>query len=71
MEDSAMFTAEFIVGLWFLPVILFIIVPLIMLSAWSLYQLVGMINEKAEALRRSAKQASGKGYAPLQIRPAV
>lgn len=66
-----MFTAEFIVGLWFLPVILFIIVPLIMLSAWSLYQLVGKIKEKAEAMRRLARQASGDGYAPLQARPAV
>jgi ABC-type spermidine/putrescine transport system permease subunit II len=36
-------TSELIVGLWFLPVTVFILIPLFMLVAWSLAKLSGRI----------------------------
>ncbi|MEE4242688.1 MAG: hypothetical protein V2I36_14570 [Desulfopila sp.] len=46
-----MFTlADVIVGFWFLPVTLFIIIPLLMLCAWLLFRFVRLpkLSEKRE-----------------------
>jgi len=52
-----MLTAEMIVGLWFVPVVLFIIIPLSILCLWSVHKLMRKITDRIEQTHRSVKEA--------------
>ena len=65
-----MLTSEFIVGLWFFPIVMFVCIPLAMLSAWLLYQFLGAIYGKIRLVRKSAGHATKDGYTPLQTNQA-
>lgn len=41
-----MFISEFIVGLWFVPVVLFVVIPLSLLCAWSVHLVLRKVGEK-------------------------
>lgn len=67
-----MFISEFIVSLWFVPVVLFIAIPLTVLCVWSVHQLLRKITERIEQAHVSAKAA--RNETPIQSfrpRPAV
>ena len=62
-----MLISEFIVGLWFVPVVLFIVTPLTVLCAWSVHQLLRIVGEKIEGAVRSAadrRRASAPSFRP-------
>lgn len=59
-----MFNAEMIVGLWFMPVVLFIIVPLSILSVWTLHQSLRKLTDKIGLLNKSLEGAGED--APVQ-----
>ncbi len=55
-EEKIMLTlSEGIVGLWFVPVVLCILVPLAMLCAWSVMKLFKKTGSKIERIEESAK----------------
>ncbi len=55
-KEAAMFTlSEGIVGLWLVPVVLCILVPLAMLCAWSIMKLFKKTGSKIEQIEESAK----------------
>ena len=56
MEDSAMLSSEIVVGLWFVPVVLCIIIPLSILCLWSIHKLMRTITDRIEQTQRSAKE---------------
>ena len=67
-----MLISEFIVGLWFVPVVLFVVIPLSVLCVWSVHRLMRKITERIEQAHLSAKAAQNKS--PVQSfrpRPAV
>jgi hypothetical protein len=66
-----MLISEIIVGLWFLPVVLFILVPLAMFSAWLLYRIIGAIFLKVQLAQSQVKQAKRGDYSSMQTRPAA
>lgn len=61
-----MFMSEFIVGLWFVPVVLFIVIPLSVLCAWSVHRLLGKIGDRIERAARDESRAP-----TFRPRPAV
>jgi hypothetical protein len=66
-----MLISEFIVGLWFVPVVLFIVIPLTALCAWAVHQLlrkVGDTIEQAVGSARTKRQTRTPSFRP---RPAV
>ena len=66
-----MLISEFIVGLWFVPVVLFILIPLTVLCAWSVHRLLrnGFDRvEQAAASARTKRQTRAPSFRP---RPAV
>ena len=59
-----MFTyPEIIVGLWFLPVVVFILVPLAMLCVWSVIQVFKKTGSKIEHIEESAKEERDESLA--------
>ena len=62
-----MLSSSLIVGLWFLPVMLFIIIPLSMLSIWSVHKLLKLVVEKLEQVVRNARVA--RDYRAPKFRP--
>ncbi len=55
-EEKIMLTlSEGIVGLWFVPVVLCILVPLAMLCVWSVMKLFKKTGSKIELIEESAK----------------
>jgi hypothetical protein len=66
-----MLISEFIVGLWFVPVVVFIAIPLTVLCAWSVHWLLRKAFDKVEQTASSARakrQARAPSFRP---RPAV
>ena len=66
-----MLISEFIVGLWFVPVVLFISIPLTVLCAYSVHRLLRKVFdsvEQAAASARAKRQARTPSFRP---RPAV
>ncbi len=61
-----MFISEFIVGLWFIPVVLFVVIPLSVLCAWSIHQLLRKVGDKIEEAVRDESRVPN-----LRTRPAV
>jgi hypothetical protein len=67
-----MFIANFIVGLWFVPVTVFILIPLSMLCVWSVHQLLRKITDKIAIIPKSAEDTRLDGYVSnLRSKPAV
>ena len=67
-----MFNAEIIVGLWFVPVVLFVLIPLSVLCFWSVHRVLRKIVDSAEQAHASAKSAREESPAPaFRPRPAV
>jgi len=67
-----MLISEFIVGLWFVPVVLFVVIPLSVLCVWSVHRLMRKITERIEQAHLSAKASQNES--PVQSfrpRPAV
>ena len=50
-----MFMSEMIVGLWFVPVVLFIIIPLSILCLYAVHKLVSKVAERVEQTHQSEK----------------
>ena len=50
-----MFMSEMIVGLWFVPVVLFIIIPLSMLCLYAVHKLVNKVAERIEQTQQAEK----------------
>ena len=48
---------EWMVGLWFLPVVLFIVVPLAMLVIWGSTRIAKRAGEKSRALYEQQKES--------------
>ena len=57
-----MFNSEMIVGLWFVPVVLFIAIPLAMLCIWTIHRALKRIADKIEQVHGIVKEAREKGY---------
>ena len=66
-----MLISEFIVGLWFVPVVLFIVIPLTVLCAWSVHQLLRKVGEMIEQAARSAAARRRTRSPSFRPRPAV
>ena len=67
-----MLISELIVGLWFVPVVIFIAIPLFVLCVWSVHRLVRKITDRIEQAHLSSKTAQNES--PVQSfrpRPAV
>jgi hypothetical protein len=67
-----MFISDLIVSLWFVPVVLFVAIPLSVLCFWSVHRLMIRITERIEQAHQSAKAAGEE--TPVQSfrpRPAV
>jgi hypothetical protein len=47
---------DFIVLLWLLPVMLFIILPLVMLAAWSVGRLIGGLRTEERSMEKANRQ---------------
>jgi membrane protein implicated in regulation of membrane protease activity len=63
-----MFISEVIVGLWFVPVVLFIAIPLSVLCVWSVHRLMRKTTERIEQAHLNAKAAQNES--PVQsLRP--
>lgn len=61
-----MFISEFIVGLWFVPVVLFVVIPLSVLCAWSVHRLFRKVGDKIEQVARDESRTP-----TFRPRPAV
>lgn len=66
-----MLASQFIVVLWFFPVVLFILIPLAILSVWLLYYMLKTITINVGRVHNSAGQFSNSGYASTQTRLAT
>ena len=67
-----MLISEFIVGLWFAPVVLFVFIPLTVLCAWSVHQLLRKVGDKIEQFAAGREAAQSQTPAPtFRPRPAV
>ncbi len=66
-----MLISEFIVGLWFVPVVLFIVTPLTVLCVWSVHQFLRKSGEKIEQAARSAAAQRRTHPPSFRPRPAV
>ena len=59
-----MFISEFIVGLWFVPVVLFVVIPLAALCAWSAHQLLRICSEAVTQMVRKLTSARDDSPSP-------
>ena len=67
-----MLASQMIVGLWFVPVVLFIIIPLSILCLWLVHKLMRKIVDRIEQTHRSVKQSRNQSRTPgIQPRHAV
>ena len=67
-----MFNSEMIVGLWFVPVVLSIVIPLAMLCIWSVQQVLKRVVDTLERAHRSSKEARKESHVGgYRTRPAV
>ncbi len=67
-----MFNSEMIVGLWFVPVVLSIVIPLAMLCIWSVQQVLKRIIDTIEQALKSAQETRNESPAGgYRARPAV
>jgi len=67
-----MFISELIVSLWFVPVVLFVAIPLSVLCVWSVHRLMIRITERIEQAHQSAKAAGNEtSIQSFRPRPAV
>ena len=66
-----MLISEFIVGLWFVPVVLFIVIPLTVLCAWAAHQLLRKVGEKIEQTVAGARASRDDRAPSFRPRPAV
>ena len=66
-----MLISEFIVGLWFVPVVLFIVTPLTVLCAWSVHQFLRKVGENIEQAAGSAAARRQTRAPSFRPRPAV
>ena len=67
-----MLNAEMIVGLWFAPVVVFILIPLSVLCLWSVHKVLRKLVDSAEQAHASSRDARDTSPAPLyRTRPAV
>jgi len=57
-----MFNSEMIVGLWFVPVVLFVVIPLSMLCIWTVHQLLKRIIAKIEQVHSSSSEARDESH---------
>ena len=64
MEEFIMFSSEIVVALWFVPVILFIVIPLSWLCAWALHVLLGKVAEMIELAVRKVRVARRESRTP-------
>lgn len=65
-------TSEMIIGLWFVPVVLCILVPLAMLCVWAVIQLPQKKERKTAQLDTSAKKVKDESFVEnLQSHPAT
>ena len=67
-----MFNSEWIVVFWFVPVVFFIIIPLLTLCVWSGHQVLKRIFDKIKQTHGSAKKVRNESQVTgLRSRPAV
>ncbi len=67
-EEAAMLTySEGIVGLWLVPVILCIIMPLIMLCVWFIMQLFKKTGDKIEQVEKSAQEERSETITKAEV----
>ena len=67
-----MFNPEMIVYLWFVPVVLFVIIPLSVLCLWGIYQVFRKVADKIDQAYNSAVKAGNQSpAASLRPRPAI
>lgn len=67
-----MFNPEMIVYLWFVPVVLFIIIPLSVLCFWGVYQLSRKITDRIELAYKSTNKVGNQApVSSLRPRPAI
>ncbi|MCP4297152.1 MAG: hypothetical protein GY786_16240 [Proteobacteria bacterium] len=59
-----MLISEIIVGLWLVPVVLFIIIPLSMLCIWIVYQLLKRISDQIVQIHMSTDEIRDKSHVP-------
>ncbi len=57
-----LFISEAIVGLWFVPVVLYILLPLSMLCIWSFVELLKKLAERGAMIHQSAKEKHDEHY---------
>lgn len=57
-----MFNSELIVSMWFVPVVLFILVPLAMLIGWGIMRLSKKTTNKVKQIEDSTKEALDNVY---------
>ena len=60
MEDLAMLNSEMVVGLWFVPVVLFIVIPLLMLCLFSAHKFFRAVIDRIEQTNRSTHDVQSK-----------
>jgi len=58
-----MLNSEMIVGLWFVPVVLSILIPLAMFCIWSGHQLIVKTTGKIGLVDNSAEEVQDESYA--------
>jgi len=61
-----MLISEMIVCLWFVPVALFIIIPLSILCLWSIHKLMRKFVDQIEQTQSSAKEFRSENLRPRQ-----
>ncbi|MFW2368628.1 MAG: hypothetical protein ACN4GW_19605 [Desulforhopalus sp.] len=67
-----MFISELIVSLWFVPVVLFVAIPLSVLCFWAVHRLMRRITERIELAHQNAEATRGETPVQrLRPRPAV
>lgn len=67
-----MFNPEMIVYLWFVPVVLFIVIPLSVMCLWGVCQFFRNITDRIELDYKSINKAGNQSPVPnLRPRPAI
>lgn len=66
-----MFISELIVGLWFVPVVLFIALPLSVFCVWSVFSVCKKIGDKVVQVHGSVEERETSPASGLHTKPAV
>jgi hypothetical protein len=64
-----MLGSELIVCLWFLPVILFIVIPLSVLCLWGFYRISRKVPDGVEHLAKKTMEKAGSSAYATRLRP--